>query len=275
MNPDVGMLAGEPAGGSQLFGAGGQCKTRRDCIAEAPLVMPLLDQCLAITVRRLGIVAQLFGTVAVHQHFAGNQSHVTRRRRFKNRVCRMWMHGAKHQGCRSAIEQQLLDKGAGDLTSMVGIGKLRLGGIRVAIQPVEQLLTVRADDIELRIMHVTVDEARHDQFVRVLRNEHIVTERLQQLTGIAERLDMAVCDDQQAIRKVLVGRRRRLFAGIFQAVHDRGAIGLTHGGQNASSTTVSLSVRSSQLGSLPPRSMTRNWSAAANAISGMCQVPRW
>ena len=49
------------------------------------------------------------------------------------------------------------------LVGVVAVAKRGLGGKGILLQPLEQLLAVGGDDVDLRVVHVAVDEARHDQ----------------------------------------------------------------------------------------------------------------
>ena len=46
---------------------------------------------------------------------------------------------------------------------VVAVAEAGLGGEGVLLEPFQQLLAVGGDDVDLRVVHVAVDEARHDQ----------------------------------------------------------------------------------------------------------------
>ncbi len=79
------------------------------------------------------------------------------------------MHGAEHRGRGRAGTQAFLQEHARGFTRMRGVGKLLLGHEGVLVQPVEQLLAVRADDGRLWIVHMAVDEAGQHQRVAAVR----------------------------------------------------------------------------------------------------------
>ena len=227
VHPDIGVLAGQLAGGCQLCRAGSQREAWRDGVTQATIVVPALDQLLAVAVPGDGIVTQPGRTVAVHQDLAGDESHVMRQRRFENRVRGMCMHGAEHQGRRRAVQQQLVDKSPRNL-------------------------------VELREMHVTVDETGHDQFAGQLGQFRVGTETGHQLCCFARSRHDAVVDEKHAVVEIFAGGWWGVFARIRKTVQYRGAKRLPHGIQSASSRTTSSSNRSSQLSPAPPRSRIRN-----------------
>ena len=54
---------------------------------------------------------------------------------------------------------------------MVRIREATLGRVCVTVEPFEELLAVRRNDVGLRIMDVRVDEPREDQLVAVIDDE--------------------------------------------------------------------------------------------------------
>ncbi len=172
------------------------------------------------------------------------------------------MYRGKNHRSRRAVLQHLIEKRVGNLRRVLGIGELRLLGVGVAVQPVEQLFTVGCDDVELGIVHVTIDETGENQ----LAAEVLDTGSIRNVPGLADSGDLPVVNEQRAVLDVLVSR-------IIEAVKDR-AEKCLHRPSPSTSMTVSPSVCSSQLGASVARSTTRKLWPSSNAISGMCQVPR-
>ena len=67
----IGVFCPKRAEGSQLIGAGGWRKPRRDHIRQSARAMPALQQRFAVVIGRLRAVLQACGGVAVHAGFAG------------------------------------------------------------------------------------------------------------------------------------------------------------------------------------------------------------
>ena len=103
---------------------------------------------------------------------------------------------------------------------MAGVGMARLGGKGVRRQPVEQLAAVAGDDVELRAVHVRVDEAGHDEAARVLVALPAVAGRLGLDAGDAAALDQQPMAGAEAHRRGFGVAPGRLGAEVEQvAVH--------------------------------------------------------
>lgn len=103
-----------------------------------------------------------------------------------------------------------------------------LGGVGVALEPLEQLHAVGADDVELREVNVAVDEARHDQPARQVFYRGIA-ELIQQRRCGPRVEDAATVDDEDTVVEVLASGCAVVLAGVAEAVEDRRAICLPHG----------------------------------------------
>ena len=86
---------------------------------------------------------------------------------------------------------------------MTLIGKGLFGNKSVIIEPVQKLLTISADDLHLGIMGMGINEAGHDDMVRIMFHTHIPVQIGQQAGRRAAGLNMTVPNDQQAI--LLIG----------------------------------------------------------------------
>ena len=118
------------------------------------------------------------------------------------------MHRAEHQRGRRAIAQQLFAKDARRAGGDLRIGEGLLGDERVALEPVEQILCLRADDAGLDVMDMRVDEAGRDQAAAVVGDARV---RLQQRLDRGDRTgrdDDAVAAEHEAIGLVTKRRRR-------------------------------------------------------------------
>ena len=73
------------------------------------------------------------------------------------------MHRAEHQRGGRAVAQQLVAEDARGLARDRLVGEGLLGDEGVVVEPVEQLLALRADDAGLHVVDVRVDEAGRDQ----------------------------------------------------------------------------------------------------------------
>ncbi len=177
--PDVRIFARQFARGAQLLFARGECKARRDRIAEATAAVPALDECLAVLVRGGCIVLQRIGTVAVHKNLAGDKTHIARFGRFKYRISRMRVYGTEDQRRRSAVVQQFVNEDRRHLSRIIRVFETRLDRVGITVQPVQQLLSVGSNNVELRKVHVTVNESRHDELAGQFRQQHVFRQPLQ------------------------------------------------------------------------------------------------
>ena len=70
------MLTGEATGLGELALAGRHGESRRNCIAQAILSVPLIDQSQTVFVARFRVVPEFLRAVLVHQYLARYQAHV-------------------------------------------------------------------------------------------------------------------------------------------------------------------------------------------------------
>jgi hypothetical protein len=64
----------------------------------------------------------------------------------------MRVNRRKHECRCRPVAEQLVDESAGDLVRMICVCESSLFGIRIPTQPVEQLLAIGCNDVELRVM---------------------------------------------------------------------------------------------------------------------------
>ena len=89
----------------------------------------------------------------------------------------------------------------------------------------EQLLAEGTDHAGLRQMDVGIDEARCDQRILIMGDLDIGRQCWQQVTGMAERADLAVIDHQQAVFEILVRGFDTHLGGVGDAVQNGGTVG--------------------------------------------------
>lgn len=114
----AGVFLEQLAGQGQLFRCAGWGEARGDCIVQAALAMPALDQCLAFGIARFGGVGQVVRRVAIHHYLAGDQAQVQAFSLFEQGIHRLWVHAAEYQRSGGAVAQQFLEE---DLRHLVGV----------------------------------------------------------------------------------------------------------------------------------------------------------
>ncbi|MNG11323.1 hypothetical protein D3C84_948570 [compost metagenome] len=126
------------------------------------------------------------------------------------------------------------------------VGELAFTREGVRVEPVQQLLAIRADHAGLWQVDVGIDEARRDQCVLVVGDLDIGWQGRQQVAGVANSTDFAVFDHQEAIVEILVRGFDTNDGRVGDAVQNGSAVGFAiqrHGGSLLSF----LSVRGSLL----------------------------
>ncbi len=191
--------------------------------------MPALDQLAAVGVAGLGGVGEELRGVAVHQHLAGDHPQIALLAGLEEGVHRLLVHRAEHQRGGGAVAQQLAEKQLGLLAGVGHVAEAALVGKGVGFQPIQQLRAVGADDADLRVVDMGVDETRSDQRVRVFDNLGAGRQGRQQFGGMADACDLAVLDDQQAVLEVFMGLLDAHFARVGEAVEQGGTVGFGAG----------------------------------------------
>mmetsp|Transcript_21938 Transcript_21938/g.47359 ORF Transcript_21938/g.47359 Transcript_21938/m.47359 type:complete len:357 (-) Transcript_21938:582-1652(-) len=100
-----GIFLHEFAGQFQLFRRAGNGKPGRHGVELSTLLVPFLDQGLAIVVRRLRRVAQKIGRVAIHHDFTANHARVAGGAGFEKGLRRFLVHRRKHEGRGGTVAQ--------------------------------------------------------------------------------------------------------------------------------------------------------------------------
>ena len=163
LHVEAGHLGHQPAGHRQLPGRAGRREAHRHRIGQPAALVPAADQVAAVALGARHVVAQAVGRVAVHQHLAGDQAHAAAVRAGQQRLGRADMHRREHHRAGAAVRQQRVEEQLGPGGGHRRIGVAHLGREGVGLQPVEQLGAVAGDDVELRAVHMGVDEAGHQQ----------------------------------------------------------------------------------------------------------------
>ena len=205
LHVDARVRRAQRAGHRQLSRRAGGCEAHRHRISEPVDAVPARDQLdtVAFSLRR--IVEQFGRRMAVHQHLAGDQPHAARLRGGEEKVDAVPVHGRKHHRAGGAVRQQRVEEALGAALRMQRIGQPRLGREGVRVQPVEQLGAVAGDHVELRAVHVRVDEAGQDQPAAVVVLHMVGRRRLRARLCAA---DATVLDQQPVIGPE--AHRRRL-----------------------------------------------------------------
>ncbi len=196
---DARMIAQKRARGLELRLARGGGEAGGHAIELPALPVPAPDQRGALVIALLRGIEQGRGGVAVHQHFARDHPGVQPRGFRKERLHRLRMHSAIDHGRGGARAQQLAQEHLRHHRGMGRLGELLLGHEGVGIEPFEQLRAIGADHLQLRIMHMGVDHAGHDQLIGVV---HRRDARGQQRRGFgigAGRGDPARLHDHQPV----------------------------------------------------------------------------
>jgi hypothetical protein len=259
VRPGVKQLAGQ----AHLLPRGGGGEARGDGVAQAIAAVPFLDQGPGVGHAALGRIAQKMRAVAVHQALAGDEAHPAALGGAENGVDRSRMHGGENQGRGGAVGQQLVEEELGHLGCMGRIGEGRFRREGVALQPVEELGAVAADDVGLGVVDVGVDEAGHQVAPAVVGAGGAGGELGEQLGGGADFGHVTVLHDQQAVGKVLQGAGVRGRVG--QAVQHMAAEGqqVRSGGHRARRADMGVGAASAAAG----RRRVRTWAATAAAIT--------
>jgi hypothetical protein len=125
--------------------------------------VPALDEVDAVAFGlRHAVVAQAVGRVAVHQHLAGDERMPRAAPRLNSASAEHLVHGGEDHRRGGAVGQQRVEEERGAGRATAGSAGA-LGREGVAVQPVQQLGAVAGDDVELRAVHMGVDEARQQQ----------------------------------------------------------------------------------------------------------------
>ena len=168
LHVQAGVAAAQLARHRQLCGRAGDGKAHRHRIGRAALAVPAPDEVFAVLAGAFDIVAQAVGGMAVHQHLAGDDAHAALRGGGKKGLGRDLVYRREDHRRRRAMRQQRVEKTRCGVGRHGRVGVAQLGGEGVGLQPVQQAGAPAADHVQLRAVHVGVDEARHQQAAAVV-----------------------------------------------------------------------------------------------------------
>ncbi len=204
MSLDISLreFARQGARGLQLSLARCDREARRDRIVEPPASPPALDQRLAFVIAALSRIGQRLGRVAVHHRLASDHPRAATLRRGEKGVDRLRMDRAIDHCGRRAAADEFVEKEFRDPRAMAGIGEFLLLDERVVMQPVQQLRAIGADDLGLRIVDVSVDEARHHEAARVIVDRRALRSPRENVARLADRLHAPVGDQNRPVLEI-------------------------------------------------------------------------
>jgi xanthine dehydrogenase small subunit len=160
--------AAQAPGERELLARARRREADRHRIREARAAVPARDQRLHLALGGRDVVDEVGGRVAVHQHLAGDDAHAARLGGGEDRVDRGGVDGRKDDRrvvpCASSASRKCAAAASAWATSAWP----RLGGKGVRRQPVEQFGAEARDDVDLRAVHVGVDEAGQDEATGVV-----------------------------------------------------------------------------------------------------------
>jgi hypothetical protein len=203
MDPGVGVLRRQFAGTAQLRVGARRREARRDGVAQAVDAVPLPDERLGVGQALRRLVAHAVGRMAVLQHLAGDHAQSAALGRCEEGLHRGDVRGREGQRRGHAVAQQLVEEDLGHRRRVGGLGEAALGGKGVVLQPWQQAVGRRADDVGLWEVDVHVHEARRQDAARPVRDGRIGMPRRH--GDVGARVDHALaavgigCDDQQAV----------------------------------------------------------------------------
>ena len=108
---------------------------------------------------------------------------------------------------------------------MFAVVEFGFGGEGVFIQPFQQLCAVAADDFDLRIMDMRIDEAGHQNRIGIVAQVDIVAQHIPQCVVCADRADQALINQDQPVRFVKDAVFCRIQEGISNERKNRAAQG--------------------------------------------------
>ena len=142
----------------------------------------------------MGRIENVRWRVAVHHHLAGENQHFVALRRFKDGVNRTRRGGAEDRGRGRAVALQLVDEEFSNALRVCPIVELRFSREGVLVQPLQQLRAVSANDLDLRIVDMRVNEARQQDRIGIVVYRNFSWQLLAQRAELAERHYAAVAD---------------------------------------------------------------------------------
>ena len=178
-------------------GAAGRREAQRHRVGEAAAAVPARDQLEAVALgagarRRAGRRGawRSISTLPAISRMSRSQ------RRVEQRVDRRLVHRREHHRSGRAVGEQAVDEAAARRLRAAAASAWRaLGREGVGVEPVEQLGAVAGDHVELRAVHMGVDEAGHHQPAAVVERSSTIASG----TSRCAAGDAAVLDQQPVV----------------------------------------------------------------------------
>ena len=196
----TGIGLAQQAGHGQLCRRAGGGKAHGDRKGLTALAVPAVDQVDAVALGLNHVVAQAIGGVAVHQHLAGDQAHAVCMGGLEQGLRTDFVHGGEHDGAGGAVRPQGRQEALGALAGDIRVGIALLGREGVGVEPVQQGGAKAGDHVQLRAVHMGVDEARHQQAAAMVLLRHGLPASGHRLVGRLHGVDAAIFDQDQVIR---------------------------------------------------------------------------
>lgn len=160
--------------------------------------MPTVDQVLPGSVGGVGRAEQVRAQAAVADHQARGEPQANRLGLAEEDVHRLGEVRAEDERGRRPGADQAGEEVPGHATGVAGVGQPRLLGQGALAQPVQQRQAEPADDPDLRVVHVRVDQAGQDDAAAQVHHVHAGVG----CAKVGERAaggDHAVGDEQAAV----------------------------------------------------------------------------
>ena len=223
LHPEAGRFRIQAPDHRELLGAGGRREARRQRVAQPRLAVPALDEIAAVPLGARHVIAQVVRAVAIHQDLAAHHAQVAPLSFLEEGVDRLLVHGRIDRRRGGAVPQQRVEEQLGDAPPMLRIGEGALRREGVVVEPVEQLPAIGGDHVDLRIMHMGIDEARQDQLAAVIVQRVLRGARFQDVRRGPNRGDAAIDDLEAAVIEIFPRSWVRLRAWVTQKMQDRAA----------------------------------------------------
>ena len=142
----------QTGGTNQLTVSGSNRKTGSNHIKITSFFMPGFDQLPTISLSAFFSIHQRLRCVTVHQDLTGQHLHVIFGSNRKESINRFFMNRSISHTGRSAVAKKFIYKETGYPSGIFRISKSLFRGIRIFVQPIEQLFAIHTYHFRLRIM---------------------------------------------------------------------------------------------------------------------------
>jgi hypothetical protein len=163
----------------------------------AALAVPVCNDLPCFVVAHLRRVEQALRGVTVHHHLAADHAHVALHRLGEEGVGGGLVDRAIGNSRGRAVTDQLVVEMGGDALCMGAFDETAFLGEGVGVEPLQQVGSIGGDDLHLREMQMSIDEAGHDQ-MRAMVDFRRVGGRLSFDVCVGAACDDQAVDQQQA-----------------------------------------------------------------------------